>query len=103
MPRANWEVMMKYLLILPPDPVLATFNETIYNVVSNIRNLAFRNRNLRQTRDLLLPKLISGEIDVEALDIDIPDIIEPEARPNIPARACPAPINNATQLALSFM
>ena len=30
-----------------------------------------KNINLRQTRDLLLPKLISGEIDVSELDIDI--------------------------------
>jgi type I restriction enzyme S subunit len=29
-----------------------------------------KNANLRQTRDLLLPKLISGEIDVFELDID---------------------------------
>ena len=27
------------------------------------------NMNLRQTRDLLLPKLISGELDVSDLDI----------------------------------
>jgi hypothetical protein len=27
--------------------------------------------NLRSTRDLLLPKLISGELDVDALDIKI--------------------------------
>jgi type I restriction enzyme S subunit len=26
---------------------------------------------LRRTRDLLLPKLISGQLDVEELDIDI--------------------------------
>ena len=30
-----------------------------------------RNQTLRQTRDLLLPKLISGEIDVSDLDIDL--------------------------------
>lgn len=29
-----------------------------------------KNENLRRTRDLLLPKLISGELDVEHLDID---------------------------------
>jgi len=28
-----------------------------------------KNNNLRQTRDLLLPKLISGELDVSDLDI----------------------------------
>jgi type I restriction enzyme S subunit len=33
--------------------------------------LDLKNCNLRQTRDLLLPKLISGQLDVEDLDIDI--------------------------------
>ena len=32
--------------------------------------LQVKNRNLRKTRDLLLPKLISGELDVEDLDIE---------------------------------
>jgi type I restriction enzyme S subunit len=36
-------------------------------------NLQVRNSNLRQTRDLLLPKLISGELDVSELDITIPE------------------------------
>ena len=33
--------------------------------------LGWRSKNevLRQTRDLLLPKLISGDIDVDALDL----------------------------------
>jgi len=33
-------------------------------------NLQEKNINLRKTRDLLLPRLISGEIDVENLDIN---------------------------------
>jgi type I restriction enzyme S subunit len=32
-------------------------------------NLRVKNQNLRQTRDLLLPKLISGEVDVSGLEI----------------------------------
>ena len=36
-----------------------------------IEILRQKNQNLRQTRDLLLPKLISGEIDVSELDIDV--------------------------------
>jgi type I restriction enzyme S subunit len=35
-------------------------------------NLQIKNANLRRTRDLLLPKLISGEVDVEKLEINIP-------------------------------
>ena len=45
------------------------------NLVDPLRNLAMKldkkNQNLRKTRDLLLPKLISGEIDVSDLDIHI--------------------------------
>jgi len=36
-----------------------------------IYNLSFKNTNLRKTRDLLLPKLISGEIDVDNMDISV--------------------------------
>ena len=39
-------------------------NETLKNV----------NLNLRRTRDMLLPKLISGEIDVSDLDIRIEEV-----------------------------
>jgi type I restriction enzyme S subunit len=33
--------------------------------------LGLKNSIVRQTRDLLLPKLISGQLDVEDLDIEI--------------------------------
>jgi hypothetical protein len=32
------------------------------------KNLTAKVENLRRTRDLLLPRLLSGQIDVEALD-----------------------------------
>ncbi len=38
-----------------------------------IRVLTERNSTLRRTRDLLLPKLISGEIAVSDLDIAVPE------------------------------
>ncbi len=34
-----------------------------------VENLIAKNANLRRTRDLLLPKLISGEVDVEGVEI----------------------------------
>ncbi len=40
-------------------------------LLSYSANLKAKNANLRQTRDLLLPKLISGEVDVEGLDIHV--------------------------------
>ena len=38
-----------------------------------INNLLVKNINLRRTRDLLLPKLISGEVDVENIDVQMPN------------------------------
>jgi type I restriction enzyme S subunit len=68
MPRANWEVLTKYPLPIPNSPLLEQFNGAIHSIVEMLQNLVFRNRNLRTTRDLLLPKLISGEMPVEAAE-----------------------------------
>ena len=71
MPRANWKVLVEYPVVLPPQPMLSRFNELVEDVVAQIQNMIFRNRNLRRTRDLLLPRLISGEVDVSGLDIAV--------------------------------
>ena len=67
MPRANWNVLLSYKLPKPTDEVLAKFNEIMLGVVDFVRVATLKNRNLRATRDLLLPKLISGELDVSTL------------------------------------
>lgn len=67
MPRANWNVLLGYKLPKPTDEVLAKFNEIMLGVVDFVRVAMLKNRNLRATRDLLLPKLISGELDVSTL------------------------------------
>lgn len=63
--------LMALQAIEVPDYLLGRFNEEIAPIFRMIRNMKQRNSNLRQTRDLLLPKLISGEIDVSELDIAI--------------------------------
>ena len=78
MPRADWKVLAKYPVIVPPDQIIQRFNNFTCEVIDKIHNLIFQNTNLRQTRDLLLPKLISGEIDVSELDIDT-DSMKPNA------------------------
>lgn len=72
MPRANWSVLQKFPVLIPSQDLHLQFEEIMAGVVSSVRNHVLRNRNLRTTRDLLLPKLISGEIDVSTL-------AEPEA------------------------
>lgn len=59
------------LVVPSPEPV-SQFEKTVQPLALQILNLQRKNANLRRTRDLLLPKLISGELDVSGLDIDIP-------------------------------
>jgi type I restriction enzyme S subunit len=67
MPRANWNVLKDYPVPIPLAEVTSMFETFIAGVVAAVQNHVLRNRNLRTTRDLLLPKLISGELDVSAL------------------------------------
>jgi type I restriction enzyme S subunit len=67
MPRANWDVFLKYGTPILRDELLGRFNRFVRDVVHQIHVLIAKNGNLRTTRDLLLPKLISGEIDVSAV------------------------------------
>lgn len=76
MPRANWKVLIKYPVMIPSSSILQKFNIIVKDIVNSINNIIFENINLRKTRDLLLPKLISGEIDVEELNIKIGGEVE---------------------------
>ena len=58
--------------IVPNDVIVARFEELVLPMEGEIENLTKKNANLRQTRDLLLPRLISGELDVSELKINIP-------------------------------
>ena len=59
----------KFLIAHPDDGTLTTFCGLVKPLFRSIHILAQKNANLRQTRDLLLPKLIAGEVDVEGLEI----------------------------------
>ncbi|MBC8484811.1 MAG: restriction endonuclease subunit S, partial [Bacteroidetes bacterium] len=56
---------------LPSKCIREKFTKLITTTFSLIDNLSKKTQNLHQTRDLLLPKLISGKVDVSELDIDI--------------------------------
>jgi type I restriction enzyme S subunit len=56
-------------LVLPPVRLLEQFEERVVLVRSMLNNLLDRNTVLRRTRDYLLPKLISGELDVSEVEV----------------------------------
>lgn len=68
--RVRVESLMGYLIAQPESELVAKYHAFAQPCFKEIRMLANKNGNLRQQRDLLLPKLISGEIDVS--DIPMP-------------------------------
>lgn len=64
MPRADWKFMKQQPVLAPPQSLLESFHYVIEGIVSQLKTLAIQNRKLTQARDLLLPRLMSGEISV---------------------------------------
>jgi type I restriction enzyme S subunit len=60
-------------IFVPGRPITLEFSELVAPILSSANTLRLKNQNLRQTRDLLLPKLVSGEVDVSDLDINVGD------------------------------
>ena len=62
--------LLSVQLLEPPKSIVVNFEEIAEPIFLQLANLTIKNTNLQKTRDLLLPKLISGEIGVSELDID---------------------------------
>jgi len=58
-------------ILLPNKNILEQFAELIIPLRKLLNTLLEKNINLQQTRDLLLPKLISGELDISDSNIAI--------------------------------
>jgi type I restriction enzyme S subunit len=51
----------------PPDQIVSRFETIATPLARQVLALQRQIQNLRRTRDLLLPRLLSGQIDVEAM------------------------------------
>ena len=65
-------------ILTPPEPIITEFARTELPLFKAIENHLRANRKLTETRDKLLPRLISGKLSVENLDIQFPpSMVEP--------------------------
>lgn len=64
MPRADWGYLQKCGFVRPADKTLEEFNLIIEPMVEQMRTLALQSRGLSHARDLLLPRLMNGEIAI---------------------------------------
>jgi type I restriction enzyme S subunit len=64
MPRADWKQMQAFSAPMPPAGLLSSFESATQGIVEQLKTLTFATQKLRAARDLLLPRLMSGEIVV---------------------------------------
>lgn len=67
--KVSQQNLKKVPAIIPSKQALSAFDEIIQPIFAQIRNLRDENANLSQLRDTLLPKLMSGELDVSDIDL----------------------------------
>ena len=64
MPNVNKTKFSGLPLLLPPRSLMTTFNDVVHSTFLQIRTLLLLDKKLKAARDLLLPRLMSGEIAV---------------------------------------
>lgn len=66
--RVSSAAVAQFEIASPRPEQLKRYGEAAQPMFSMVRSLADANTNLRTTRDLLLPKLVSGELEVRAAE-----------------------------------
>ena len=67
--KISQQNLKKISVIIPTINILKLFDNIIQPIFAQIRNIQNENILLKQIKDYLLPKLMSGEIDVSEIDI----------------------------------
>lgn len=66
--KGHWPQFAAKVILIPTTELADEFGSNVAPLHKQIRFLQQKNANLRAQRDLLLPKLVSGEIDVGAAE-----------------------------------
>ena len=69
MPRGDKQQIMSYPVALPSNEELGEFNDLALPILTQIHSNRSENKRFSAVRDSLLPKLMSGELDVSAIQL----------------------------------
>ena len=58
------ELIKKIKIVMPSDDVVRAFEEKMDVIYDSIKTLMYKNQNLAKQRELLLPRLMSGKLEV---------------------------------------
>jgi len=64
MPRADWKQLLQYPVSLPDDETLSGFNNVLNPILAQLKTLCFSTRTLTVSRDMLLPRLMKGGMNL---------------------------------------
>lgn len=67
--RVTPSITLTYDIVIPDEKSIQTFCSIVSPMYDTIENNIKENQKLAETRDKLLPKLMSGEIDVSDIDL----------------------------------
>ena len=69
--RRHWSELIVRDTVLADEAICDFFAEQVQSLILKIEQNILENNELIMTRDTLLPKLLSGELDVSELDLEI--------------------------------
>jgi type I restriction enzyme, S subunit len=72
---ANAKVMTEYKIALPPKEVMYEFHNKVDSLLELIEQNIRENIELEQIRDYLLPRLLSGEIDLSQAEKQVEEVL----------------------------
>ena len=72
MPRTSWKTMSEYRICLPSAHAVQAFQDAVQPMIDGIVANVHGSRTLAALRDVLLPKLVSGELRVTQLETALP-------------------------------
>lgn len=67
--KVSQQNLKKVPAVIPSKEALSAFDDLIQPIFAQIRNLRDENAHLADLRDTILPRLMSGELDVSAIDL----------------------------------
>ena len=68
-PKINQENMNNIKIIFADEKTNKEFEKIVDSIMKQYKNNIEENQNLEQLRDILIPKLMNGEIDLENIEI----------------------------------
>lgn len=74
-PRTSWHDMARFTIAIPPEPIRAQLTRVTRSAEDHFRTHAAETRTLTALRDMLLPRLLSGELRVRQAETLVEEAI----------------------------